>query len=99
MQHFFQGAIFFTTLLVCSSKVAWCDENNLAFERKELLRVAYNLEKSLNELRMLEKAKALQSGLAEMQLRQPPKGGAMDQIVAIQDWEGPLETILKAIAE
>ena len=98
MQRFLLWAVFLLTLSVCEARDISEDGDNLTFERKELLRVARSLEKSLNELRRLEQAKAVQSGLMDTQLRQPPKGGAMEQIVTI-DWEGPLESLLEAIAE
>ena len=98
MQYFFQGILFFIVMATGNTTATWANENNLDFERRELLRVAHSLEKSLNELRALEKEKALQAGL-NTQMKAPPQGGAMDQIVTIKNWEGPLEGLLKTISE
>jgi hypothetical protein len=98
MQYFWLCTILLSTLGACNARGISDTQDDLAFERKELLKVAYTLEKSLNELRRLEKAKAVQSGLMDTKLKQLPQSGAMETKVTM-DWEGPLEPLLEAIAE
>lgn len=99
MQPSLFGVILLLTLSVGHARSIPDEEDGLLLERKELLKVAHDLEKSLNELRRLEKAKAAQFGLIDAQPTKPPQGGAMEQMITIQDWEGPLESLLQAIAQ
>jgi hypothetical protein len=99
MRRFILGAIFFAMVGTTTAEEPHnrTDNHDLDYERKELLRIADSLERSLKELQKLEAAKAIQSGL-QTEWPKPPQGGAMGQIVNFPDFEGSLESFLKAIA-
>lgn len=99
LMHYFILGTLCLSLFTHQIKSAPLPQERLSVERKALLKAAEEIEKALQDLRKLEKAKAIQAGLSIDHLPKPPQTGAMNQLISIPHWEGPLESLLNALAK